>query len=152
MQPEYGDHTLNHIQYVGGTDNTVPWDRAPSAVCDALSLIQTRMKLALGIDAHFNEVLSAAYMERQRMAVSLNGSTGPPGKIVDVPNQFHSDAERGLGPVVASLSLGSGAYMYFRLLGKYTDKKGQGGDRNALTLYLRHVSVILLSSRSQIPH
>ena len=35
--------------------------------------------------------------------------------------------------------------MYFRLLGKYTDKKGQGGDRNALTLYLRHVWVTLTS-------
>lgn len=29
--------------------------------------------------------------------------------------------------------------MYFRPLAKYTDKKGQGNDRNALTLYLRHV-------------
>ena len=59
------------MQYVGGTDNTVPWDRAPSAVCDALGLITHRMRLALGIDANFNEVLSAAYMERQKMAVSL---------------------------------------------------------------------------------
>ncbi|KAI0730325.1 hypothetical protein C8Q72DRAFT_776282 [Fomitopsis betulina] len=112
-------------QYVGGTDNTVPWDRAPSAVCDALELIKLRMKHALGIDGQFNEVLSAAYMERQRMA-------------------FHSDAERGLGPTVASLSLGSGAYMYFRPLAKYTDKKGQGNDRNALTLYLRHGDVVVM--------
>ncbi|EPT04533.1 hypothetical protein FOMPIDRAFT_1156757 [Fomitopsis schrenkii] len=112
-------------QYVGGTDNTVSWDRAPSAVCDALELIKLRMKFALNMDGQFNEVLSAAYMERQRMA-------------------FHSDAERGLGPTVASLSLGSGAYMYFRLLGKYTDKVGQGGDRNALTLYLRHGDVVVM--------
>ncbi|KZT66370.1 hypothetical protein DAEQUDRAFT_730349 [Daedalea quercina L-15889] len=112
-------------QYVGGTDNTVPWDRAPSAVRDALELIRIRMKMALSMDANFNEVLSAAYMERQKMA-------------------FHSDAERGLGPTIASLSLGSGAYMYFRLLGRYSDKKGQGCDRNALTLYLRHGDVVVM--------
>lgn len=65
-------HILNDTQYVGGTDHTVPWERAPSAVCDALELIKLRMKRALDIDANFNEVLSAAYMERQKMAVSKN--------------------------------------------------------------------------------
>ena len=68
LEPEV--HILNHFQYVGGTDNTIPWERAPSAVCDALGLIKLRMKHALNIDANFNEVLSAAYMERQKMAVS----------------------------------------------------------------------------------
>ncbi|KAH9839293.1 uncharacterized protein C8Q71DRAFT_704302 [Rhodofomes roseus] len=116
---------LTCLQYVGGTDNTVPWDRAPSAVRDALDIIRIRMTEALNMNANFNEVLSAAYMEKQKMA-------------------FHSDAERGLGPVIASLSLGSGAYMYFRLLGRYTEKRGQGGDRNALTLYLRHGDIVVM--------
>ncbi|KAF8973055.1 hypothetical protein BDZ97DRAFT_1648790 [Flammula alnicola] len=47
--------------------NTVPFDSAP-AVCKARGLIQKRIKQALGISAEFNEVLSVAYMERQKMA------------------------------------------------------------------------------------
>ena len=57
-------------QYVGGTANTVTWDQAPRAVISARELILQRMKQALGIDGGFNEVLSAAYMEKQKMAVS----------------------------------------------------------------------------------
>lgn len=53
--------------------------------------------------------------------------------------QFHSDAERGLGPRVASLSLGSSAYMHFRVLKKYRDDKSSGASQNILTLFLRHV-------------
>lgn len=74
-------------QYVGGADNTVPFDQAPSAVVDARILIQKRIKQALNKDQIFNEVLrfvstsfqdngwcfddihSAAYIERQKMAV-----------------------------------------------------------------------------------
>lgn len=55
--------------------------------------------------------------------------------------QFHSDAEAGLGPRVASLSLGSAAYMHFRLHKKYRTDGGTGNVRNSLTLFLRHVSV-----------
>lgn len=112
-------------QYVGGTDNTVPWDAAPSAVCRALDLIQQRMKDTLNMPSRFNEVLSAAYMEKQKMA-------------------FHSDSERGLGPTVASLSLGSAAYMYFRPLSKYSGDKGKGSSNIALTLYLRHGDVLVM--------
>lgn len=54
--------------------------------------------------------------------------------------QFHADAEKGLGPVVASLSLGSTSHMYFRR-SKHdlTDDdvpKGYG----ILTMVLKHVS------------
>jgi hypothetical protein len=49
-----------------------------------------------------------------------------------------SDSERGLGPIVASLSLGSAAVLYFRV---YADVRQEGkGTGNALTLTLRHVS------------
>jgi hypothetical protein len=52
--------------------------------------------------------------------------------------QFHSDSERGLGPIVASLSLGSAAVMHFRV---HADVRQEGeGTGNALTLTLRHVS------------
>ncbi|KAK6996677.1 2OG-FeII-Oxy-2 domain-containing protein [Favolaschia claudopus] len=110
-------------QYVGGTDNTVPFDRAPSAVVQARDLIERRLKEALGVDHKFNEVLSAAYMEQQKMA-------------------FHSDSEKGLGPVVAGLSMGSPALMHFRRLLKYV-----GPDEartNALTVILRHGDVLVM--------
>lgn len=40
------------------------------AVLGALELIKQRIATALGKDVPFNEVLSAAYMEKQKMAVS----------------------------------------------------------------------------------
>ncbi|TEB38335.1 hypothetical protein FA13DRAFT_1621066 [Coprinellus micaceus] len=60
--------TRPSLQYVGGTDNTVPFNKAPSAVVDARALIQRRISQALGRRAGFNEVLTAAYMEKQKMA------------------------------------------------------------------------------------
>ena len=78
----------------------------------ALELIRTRAALMLGERPPFNELLTAAYMEKQSMG-------------------FHTDGERGLGPVVASLSMGSPAVMKFRTL---EDRKTV-----VLTLVLRHV-------------
>ncbi|KZT10706.1 uncharacterized protein LAESUDRAFT_721073 [Laetiporus sulphureus 93-53] len=112
-------------QYVGGTDHTVPWEHAPSAVCKARDLINQRIKEALNDEYGFNEVLSAAYMEKQSMA-------------------FHTDNEVGLGPTVASLSLGSCAKMHFRLLSRYTEGTGNGLSRNALTLCLRHGDILVM--------
>ncbi|KAJ6478098.1 hypothetical protein C8R47DRAFT_1139341 [Mycena vitilis] len=109
--------------YVGGTDNTVPFDRAPSAVLQARDLIEKRIHEALGSNHRFNEVLSAAYMEQQKMA-------------------FHSDSEVGLGPVVAGLSMGSPALMHFRLLSKYAPLGEQRA--NALTVVLRHGDVCVM--------
>lgn len=61
--------SLTLDQYVGGTDSTVPFSQAPTAVLRALDLIRTRAQAVLGTKPNFNEVLSAAYMERQKMAV-----------------------------------------------------------------------------------
>ena len=55
--------------------------------------------------------------------------------------KFHSDSERGLGPLVASLSLGSPALMHFR------HKSTQG---TALTLILRHVRTSNTSSSQDL--
>ncbi|KAJ6513520.1 hypothetical protein DFH09DRAFT_941340 [Mycena vulgaris] len=109
--------------YVGGTDNTVPFDRAPGAVIQARDLIQKRIREALGVPYEFNEVLSAGYMEQQKMA-------------------FHSDSENGLGPVVAGLSMGSPALMHFRLLSKYAPRNEQRA--NAMTVVLRHGDVLVM--------
>ena len=44
-------------QYVGGTENTVTWGQAPTAVVGSRELILKRMKQALGIHGGFNEVI-----------------------------------------------------------------------------------------------
>lgn len=61
-------------QYISGTEGTVPLDRAASAVVDALQLIHDRVNqvLKLSTPATFNEILTAAYMERQKMSVSAH--------------------------------------------------------------------------------
>ncbi|KAI0766517.1 hypothetical protein BC629DRAFT_1703523 [Irpex lacteus] len=122
----FSQNTGEPYQYVGGTDNTVSWESAPSAVVHALDLIKLRMKQAgLNCRSDFNEVLSAAYMEKQKMA-------------------FHSDAEKGLGPNVASLSLGASAEMYFRLHPKFAGELPPGSSRDVLKLYLRHGNVLVM--------
>ena len=63
------------VQYVGGDENTVPWEKAPTAVNRALDLIKQRIQEAeLSFAPDFNEVLTAAYMEKQKMAVSQAAS------------------------------------------------------------------------------
>jgi hypothetical protein len=57
-------------QFVSGTANTVPLAEAASAVRMARELIEQRAVEALRIRTSFNEILSAAYVERQNMAVS----------------------------------------------------------------------------------
>ncbi|KAF8813860.1 hypothetical protein BYT27DRAFT_7334882 [Phlegmacium glaucopus] len=110
-------------QYVGGAANTVPFENAPGAVVKARALIQKRIQQALETHVEFNEVLSAAYMERQKMA-------------------FHSDNEIGLGPVVAGLSLGSPALMHFRIHAKHDLLREQKG--NLLSFVLRHGDVLVM--------
>jgi len=111
-------------QYVGGTANTIPFSCAPSAVVKARDLIQTRVSEALDVSQTFNEVLSCAYMENQKMA-------------------FHSDSEIGLGPLVAGLSLGSPALMHFRLRAKY-DNKNKDHRSIAITFVLRHGDILVM--------
>jgi len=64
--------SLTSKKYIGGTNQTVPFESTSSAVREALVLIEKRIFQAKGFPLRFNEVLSAAYMERQKMAVSRN--------------------------------------------------------------------------------
>lgn len=81
-------------------------------------------------------LFSAAYMERQRMAVCIISSL--PGTRLTISVEFHTDDEIGLGPLVAGLSLGSPALMHFRLLARHIP---QGMQRSiAISFVLRHVS------------
>ncbi|KAG8213942.1 hypothetical protein J3R82DRAFT_10688 [Butyriboletus roseoflavus] len=117
-------------QYVGGSGQTVPFCEAPDCVQRALALIKERSTLALHTNIPFNEVLSAAYMERQKMS-------------------FHSDNEKGLGPTVASLSLGSAALMHFRP--HVTMENPKSKSTYALTLVLRHVNNESVATNSRFP-
>ncbi|KAH0827875.1 hypothetical protein J3R83DRAFT_3502 [Lanmaoa asiatica] len=108
---------IHNLLYVGGSGHTVPFREAPDCVRRALALIKERSSIALRTDIPFNEILSAAYMERQKMS-------------------FHSDSEKGLGPIVASLSLGSAALMHFRP--HVIMENPRNKCTYALTLVLRH--------------
>ncbi|GLB37675.1 putative 2OG-Fe(II) oxygenase superfamily protein [Lyophyllum shimeji] len=120
-------------QYVGGTDNTVPFSETSSAVMKARDLIQQRIHQALGMRSEFNEVLSAAYMERQKMA-------------------FHSDSERGLGPLVAGLSLGAPALMHFRMHHKHQGEDEIERKGILLTIVLRHGDVLVMDGAGVQEH
>lgn len=119
----FSQNTGAPYQYIGGAERTTPLEDGAQAVIGALRLIQRRIETTLGKRVDFNEVLSAAYMEKQKMA-------------------FHSDSERGLGPVVASLSLGCVAEMHFRLHSKYTVSEGHR--KVAMSLVLRHGDVLVM--------
>ncbi|KAF5389462.1 hypothetical protein D9757_004253 [Collybiopsis confluens] len=114
-------HVESFVAYVGGTANTLPWDRAPSAVVKAKAFIEERVNLALGMSLDFNEVLSAAYMDKQKMS-------------------FHTDDEKGLGDTVAGLSLGSPALMHFRR----RDVKHGPERKSCLSIVLRHGDVLVM--------
>ncbi|KAI9461318.1 hypothetical protein BJY52DRAFT_1117206 [Lactarius psammicola] len=107
----------------GAPKRTTPLKDGAEAVKGALNLIQHRIETTMGKHIEFNEVLSAAYMEKQKMT-------------------FHSDSERGLGPVVASVSLGCVAEMHFRLHSKYTVSDGHR--KVAMSLILRHGDVLVM--------
>jgi len=87
--------------------STTSFEDSPDSVVKALKLIEDTTNKVLNIESisrgqgviqhtPFNEILSVAYFnENQKM-------------------NYHSDSERGLGNVVASLSMGSPAVMSFR--------------------------------------
>ncbi|KAK4046465.1 hypothetical protein OIV83_006057 [Microbotryomycetes sp. JL201] len=129
------DPTLDYSMTAG------PGQTAPPCVRKAC---ETLTEFAGSICRHksgpaFNEVLSVAYMEGGKMS-------------------FHDDGEVGLGPVVASLSLGSDADMTFR---RKIDKKRKNETKvdekpvpatksrrkYTLRLNLRHGDVIIMEGR-----
>ncbi|GBC05489.1 hypothetical protein RclHR1_06250011 [Rhizophagus clarus] len=76
--------------------NTVPWTEAPRVCSDALSYIQNIIKIFLPDVSHdFNRMSVAMHIEGQKMS-------------------WHDDGEKGVGPIIASLSLGSPAEIKIR--------------------------------------
>ncbi|KAL0956319.1 hypothetical protein HGRIS_002472 [Hohenbuehelia grisea] len=119
----FSQNTGVPYQYVGGSENTISFDDVPSAVQRARELICLRIKQALKRESQFNEVLSCAYMVKQKMA-------------------FHSDAEAGLGPLIAGLSLGAPALMHFRPHYHHEHDPSKRGI--ALSIILRHGDVLVM--------
>ncbi|EJD02938.1 uncharacterized protein FOMMEDRAFT_107970 [Fomitiporia mediterranea MF3/22] len=121
MLTNYFSHNAGvPYEYAVVTNITDTFDKAPQSVNDALQLIKDRTSPVIASEANFNEILTAAYMSEQKMS-------------------YHTDDERGLGPVVASLSLGSIAYMHFRL----RKSKNSRPDMQ-LSLVLRHGDVLIM--------
>lgn len=110
-------------KYVGEAANSVPLAQAPNCVQAALDMIKERVHLAINSRLQFNEVLTAAYLANQKMS-------------------FHSDDEKGLGPVVASLSLGSPAVMHFRH--HITAAGPSQPNEIVMSLILRHGNVLVM--------
>lgn len=122
---------------------TTPIDASPPVVQRALELINQRVNL-IQPNTSFNEILSVGYFEEQKM-------------------DYHDDGEKGLGPTVASISLGGSAIMKFRP--KAGKKRGalkrkgvdgeddaedeaspkKGSKRDKLILELNHGDMMIMS-------
>jgi hypothetical protein len=122
---------------------TVSFEEAPEVVTKALDLIKQNVA-KLYPHARFNEVLNVGYFEAQKMGVSnLTTYFIFWVSIANTRVQFHQDGETGLGPTVASLSLGCAAKMNFRLK-KPKGKKTKGESGNLLTLHLNHGDIMIM--------
>lgn len=124
----FSQNSGEKYEYVGGTENTVPLGTHKS-VEQAMAWIRRRVNMVLEKDPEFNEILSAAYMEGQKM-------------------DFHSDGEKDLGPIVTGLSLGSPATMRFRPVPSKWKADGENGTRKlpptVITLTLRHGDMVVM--------
>jgi alkylated DNA repair dioxygenase AlkB len=79
------------------------FDEAPAAVRNARSLLNWAQRVFVNDEEgyqDFNEELIFAYMDGQKI-------------------KYHDDGEKGLGPRIATLSLGGGATMLLRIKAKY---------------------------------
>ncbi|KAK9728583.1 hypothetical protein K7432_000932 [Basidiobolus ranarum] len=117
--------------------DTIPFSEAPESVIQAMNIL----KRETGYQ-DFNELLSIAYLQGQKIG-------------------WHDDGEKEVGEVIATLSLGSPATMYFRrhrlqsrryeknqekaMLGNYTRRKEK---QSVLDLNLRHGDVLIMHGRS----
>ncbi|KAI5810759.1 hypothetical protein BZA77DRAFT_254299, partial [Pyronema omphalodes] len=99
---------------------TVTFEEAHPVVRAACNLLKGRVNwMHPGVD--FNEILSVGYLEDQAM-------------------NFHQDGEKGLGPTVASISLGCPAEMLFRV-----KKSGTGKvSKPCLKLMLHHGDIMIM--------
>ncbi|TYJ58787.1 hypothetical protein B9479_000623 [Cryptococcus floricola] len=108
-------------KYIVDTLST-PFDESPACVTKAVDHITSLVATVSGEEHQFNEILSVCYREGQKMG-------------------YHDDGEPGLGPVVASLSLGSSAIMSFR---PKPGEKQRGNPDVALNITLSHGDFMIM--------
>ncbi|KZO98787.1 hypothetical protein CALVIDRAFT_596408, partial [Calocera viscosa TUFC12733] len=99
-----------HYKYITDT-STTPFEKCPPSMMEARKILYDAAQEVIQEDPMFNELLTVAYMDEQKMAVSRLQFVRT---RLTASSQYHDDGEDGLGPVVASLSLGSPALMSFR--------------------------------------
>ncbi|ODO06332.1 hypothetical protein L198_01564 [Cryptococcus wingfieldii CBS 7118] len=108
-------------KYIVDTLST-PFDESPACVTKAVDRITSSVATVWGEEYQFNEILSVCYREGQKMG-------------------YHDDGEPGLGPVVASLSLGSSAMLSFR---PKPGEKQRGNPDVALNITLSHGDFMIM--------
>jgi len=79
---------------------SLSFEGSPWPLTETRSRLTWAARRLIGPDVSFNELLTIGYFQQQNM-------------------KYHDDGEFGLGPTVASLSLGYSADMYFRIKGKH---------------------------------
>ncbi|GAB7349809.1 hypothetical protein MBLNU459_g0519t2 [Dothideomycetes sp. NU459] len=93
--------------------SSVTFNNAPWVIRDVRTRLNWAAQQALGDkfkkEEEFNELLVLQYLEGQKI-------------------KYHDDGEEGLGPTVASLSLGAPARMNFRIKGKHWSGCGKPND------------------------
>jgi 2OG-Fe(II) oxygenase superfamily len=111
-----------------------------------MTQIRRQVSLVLGNAPAFNEILSAAYMVEQKMECRSENLV----MHLLIHGTVHSDGEKDLGPIIASLSLGLPATMRFRPIPSrwYSEEPVEGIVRKSppivLTLTLRHGDVLIM--------
>ncbi|WVQ73812.1 hypothetical protein IAR50_003393 [Cryptococcus sp. DSM 104548] len=110
-------------KYIVDTLST-PFSESPACVTEAMDHIKSSVASVLGEEYGFNEILSVCYREGQKMG-------------------YHDDGEPGLGPVVASLSLGSSAIMSFRPKSGGREKQ-RGNPDVSLSITLSHGDFMIM--------
>ncbi|ODQ52749.1 hypothetical protein SAICODRAFT_126800 [Saitoella complicata NRRL Y-17804] len=93
LQNQFTHNAGAHYNHVVAMEST-PLEHASPVINRTLNVLLQSVR-AVEPGAEFNELLSIAYMKHQKM-------------------DYHDDGEPGVGPVVASLSLGSPGIMRFR--------------------------------------
>lgn len=94
-------------KFVAATSSR-PFAGAAAAVVAARSRLDWAARLVGGSQDAFNELLALGYFERQKI-------------------DYHDDGERGLGPTIATLSLGAPATMKVRLKAKHCHGVSKAG-------------------------
>lgn len=105
-------------KFVASADRSVSFEAAPPIFRHVRTLLNWHSQNLIGSEHNdFNEVLALAYAERNKINVSFFCRANTTAYTKE--KQYHDDGEKGLGPTIATLSLGYSAHMKLRMKPKY---------------------------------